>query len=244
MAITDHPATPECLDRDERSERGQADIAFDGFAALARQLGFDYCAYVARLPFRIAEPVLVSFSNFPPSWQDRCRRTGYASLDPILRHAAASSAPVLWHDDLFADARHYRQEARACGLNHGWSKGIHDPRGLVGLFSVVRACGAIDEAELRDKLPLLLWLAQATHQEMGSRLLADPAAWPAPARLSTQEKKILQLSADGRTGNEIAALLGISERTVNFHIGNAIAKLGVRNRIHAVARAIRLGLLD
>ncbi|MCA3843590.1 MAG: helix-turn-helix transcriptional regulator, partial [Burkholderia sp.] len=42
---------------------------------------------------------------------------------------------------------------------------------------------------------------------------------------------------------EIGEILGITERTVNFHIGNVVRKLNAKGRRHAVTKAISLGLL-
>lgn len=62
--------------------------------------------------------------------------------------------------------------------------------------------------------------------------------------LSTRELDCLRWAAQGKTSWETAVILGLAERTVNFHIGNACAKLGVGNRRAAVVTALRLGLLD
>jgi DNA-binding NarL/FixJ family response regulator len=63
--------------------------------------------------------------------------------------------------------------------------------------------------------------------------------------ITTQrEQEILRLLADGLSARKIASKLGISERTVNTHIGHAYRKLGVNNRVDAVLAAMRLGLVD
>jgi PAS domain S-box-containing protein len=65
-----------------------------------------------------------------------------------------------------------------------------------------------------------------------------------PRRLSNREKEILQRVARGQDGPEIAKDLVVSPATVRTHIGNAIRKLGARSRAHAIAVAMRHGLLD
>ena len=57
------------------------------------------------------------------------------------------------------------------------------------------------------------------------------------------EIECLRWAAEGKTGWEIGKLLGISERTVVFHVENAARKLGVFGRRQAVARAIALQLI-
>jgi two-component system nitrate/nitrite response regulator NarL len=54
-----------------------------------------------------------------------------------------------------------------------------------------------------------------------------------PTNLSRQETQVLQHVALGLNNREIGARMGITERTVKFHLSNAFAKLKVRNRVEA-----------
>ena len=54
--------------------------------------------------------------------------------------------------------------------------------------------------------------------------------------LSPRERQVLELVADGRTNEEVAGLLFISPVTVKAHLRHIYEKLGVRNRVEAVAR--------
>jgi LuxR family transcriptional regulator, quorum-sensing system regulator CviR len=62
--------------------------------------------------------------------------------------------------------------------------------------------------------------------------------------LSKKEIEVLSWLKEGKTSWEIATILLISERTVNFHVGNVIKKLDAKNRTHAVAIAVAEQLLD
>lgn len=62
--------------------------------------------------------------------------------------------------------------------------------------------------------------------------------------LSAREGEILSLASHGKTAPEMSAALAISERTVAFHINNIVEKLGAANKTHAVALALRHGLID
>jgi two-component system response regulator DevR len=53
--------------------------------------------------------------------------------------------------------------------------------------------------------------------------------------LSTQEKRVLALVAEGKTNKEIAAELGLSDKTVKNHLSNVFQKLQVTRRAHAAA---------
>ena len=62
-------------------------------------------------------------------------------------------------------------------------------------------------------------------------------------QLTARELQILQLIADGETNQEIANELVVAVNTVKKHISNIFGKLGVSNRVQAVAQARQLGLL-
>ena len=63
------------------------------------------------------------------------------------------------------------------------------------------------------------------------------------ASLTPREVEVLRLVADGRTGRQIAEILGVTVRTAHAHTESIIAKLGASNRTHAVAIAIRDGIV-
>ena len=58
--------------------------------------------------------------------------------------------------------------------------------------------------------------------------------------LSRQETQVLQLLAQGLSNREIGQRLGITERTVKFHLSNTFTKLNVRNRVEASIVARRM----
>jgi DNA-binding NarL/FixJ family response regulator len=85
-----------------------------------------------------------------------------------------------------------------------------------------------------------------------------PAGWPedelslldeeslaqAFAPLTPREREVLQLAAEGLSGPDIAERLFVSPGTVKTHFQHLYAKLGVRDRAAAVARGLRLALID
>ncbi|MCB1001523.1 MAG: response regulator transcription factor [Acidimicrobiales bacterium] len=62
--------------------------------------------------------------------------------------------------------------------------------------------------------------------------------------LSARELTVLSRVAEGLTNMEIGVELGISADTVKTHLARTLDKLNARDRTHAVARALRLGLFD
>ena len=61
--------------------------------------------------------------------------------------------------------------------------------------------------------------------------------------LSRREIEVLTHVALGQTSKQIAAELGIGERTVNWHLGRVFVKLGAGSRAEAVALALELGIV-
>jgi DNA-binding NarL/FixJ family response regulator len=72
---------------------------------------------------------------------------------------------------------------------------------------------------------------------------ADPSRAAAALRLSTREREILQLIAEGRAAKEIAFHLAISIKTVAFHRDNLKRKLGLRSTAELTKHAIEQGLV-
>jgi LuxR family transcriptional regulator len=61
-------------------------------------------------------------------------------------------------------------------------------------------------------------------------------------QLTPREIEILKWSAEGKTAADIAIILNMKERTVHFHVANAVQKMGVCNKIAAVVQAARGGM--
>jgi DNA-binding NarL/FixJ family response regulator len=78
---------------------------------------------------------------------------------------------------------------------------------------------------------------------VAARLVARVARPAAPA-LTARELEVLRLVAQGRANKEIAAALGVTERTVKFHLSAIMGRLGAANRTEAVALAAQLGLIE
>ena len=75
-----------------------------------------------------------------------------------------------------------------------------------------------------------------------ARLPRRPPSGKPEIQLTEREREVLTWAARGKTSAEIAAILGVRERTVNFHCDRAMRRLDVTNRTQAVAKAIAQGL--
>lgn len=76
-----------------------------------------------------------------------------------------------------------------------------------------------------------------------SRVEAPPAADAPAPQLSAREREVLLWAAQGKTAWETSAILGISPKTVEFHLGNCGKKLGTATKAQTILAAARKGLL-
>ena len=63
------------------------------------------------------------------------------------------------------------------------------------------------------------------------------------AILTARETEVLRWVANGKSASEVAGILNITKRTVDEHVQTAVRKLGAQNRTHAVALALRDGVI-
>jgi DNA-binding NarL/FixJ family response regulator len=89
-------------------------------------------------------------------------------------------------------------------------------------------------------------LRRAVDAALSNERFVDPAVPPRGSRgkLTRRQREILQLLADGESTTVAARELDLSEETIKTHTKHALARLGARNRTHAVAIALRESLIE
>jgi DNA-binding CsgD family transcriptional regulator len=89
-------------------------------------------------------------------------------------------------------------------------------------------------------------MIERIHQTGKLAPMPDQSANPGKfgVRLSGREIEILRLIAQGNRTKEVANMLFVSKRTIDYHLANAYLKLGVSNRIQAILSASRMGLIS
>lgn len=74
--------------------------------------------------------------------------------------------------------------------------------------------------------------------------VARTGLWPKRVELNEREVEVLTWVARGKTSVEIAQIVGLTKRTIDFHIDNARAKLGATTRTEAVVKAATGRLIE
>ncbi|TMK57038.1 MAG: response regulator transcription factor [Actinobacteria bacterium] len=89
-------------------------------------------------------------------------------------------------------------------------------------------------------------LRRAVDAAIAQERFVDPAVPPKGSRgkLTRRQRQILQLLANGESTTVAARELDLSEETVKTHTKHVLARLGAKNRTHAVAIAVRECLID
>lgn len=211
-------------------------------AAITAELGFEYCSYVLKAPVPITQPRVVWSSNYPDAWLERYFSHNYLEIDPLIQRAARNAQPVVWASGSFETQPEFWEEASAHGVRHGWALATRDPHMATGLLSLARSEEAITASELDETEMKLVWLSQLMHGLVStaeSSMFIPESAY----QLTGRECEVLRWSAAGKTAEEIGKILGITERTVTFHVTSSLNKLDVTNKTQAVAKALLLKLI-
>lgn len=231
----------DCLNRLTSSAGSSADVLRE-LAVIVGDLGFEYCSYVLRIPFPLSRPSVTWASTYPADWLDHYFANDYLEIDPLIQRTSQELSPVVWKDDVFESQPAFWEEARAHGIRHGWALATHGKHMTTGMLSLARSHQAVTPSELAKTEMQLVWLAHVTHGLIGAaeiqRLVPEHAC-----ELTARESEVLRWCAAGKTADAIGRILGISERTVTFHIASSLTKLNVANKTQAVAKALLLGIL-
>jgi LuxR family transcriptional regulator, activator of conjugal transfer of Ti plasmids len=207
-------------------------------ADAASDLELPCFAYLALPPRGSRKPDLIS--SYPVAWTSHYLARRYERVDPVISQAASRPQPFEWglSCGLVRLSRHQKQlldEAAGFGIRCGFTIPIHDTSGIVAAVTF-----AADERRpafrrnIAARAEVLQLMALFFHAHARRKLGAERAV--EGVALSPREFECLRWSAQGKSAWEIGCILGISRRTVSFHLDNAKAKLGVRTVRQAAVR--------
>jgi LuxR family transcriptional regulator, activator of conjugal transfer of Ti plasmids len=211
---------------------------------VAQRLGFRWFAY---LRIMTNQPKLIS--SYPKSWTSRYFDLRYQELDPVVRRASREHGLFGWGRGGSAptgtrEQRRFFEEAMTFGIRSGITIPIRAGFGQSAAFTL-----ATDQAEpigerfMSESRDVLQLVGLYFHSHVSTRRTDKPVSPGDQTVLSQRERQCLSWAARGKTVADIAILVEISPRTVTFHLANARRKLNASSIAHAVAEAIRRGLL-
>ncbi|MCR9139805.1 MAG: LuxR family transcriptional regulator [Alphaproteobacteria bacterium] len=213
--------------------------------------GFEYYG-VIRQPGPSDDPLsLVLTGRWPEGWPVRYMRKRYVLIDPNIRYLGHAQKGFKWSDSIpaFRNDPHRRRmqrmmiDAYKYGLESGYMFPVHGRRGLLGVL----ALGGKPVDLSRFEMIQFDALAKAAFWrllELTDPLVSEELTSAVDVQLTRREMESLSFLADGMTSNEIAAVLDLSNHTVDWYMNAVQVKLKAKNRHHAVAIAFRLGLIS
>lgn len=231
------------------------DAVRDKFHTAFEAFGFSNSTYVRfhlseydRLSSQIFSQQMVFSTTCPDDWRSRYREQNYHQIDPIFRRCRQSVVPQVWPDaardhELNRMQRLFFGEATECGLPCGLAVPVHGPGGEFAVVSLIT-----DEptrefvhrmATYKHTFHILSFHLHVAIHELLHEVAEEPFI-----RLTPRERECLKWTARGKSSWAISEILALSERTVNFHIANAMNKLNVTSRTHAVAKSLYHGLIE
>lgn len=179
-------------------------------------------------------------STYPQPWTSRYLQRRYEEVDPVIHQARGRQDTFSWDADggdlgLSTVQQELMDEATQFGIRRGFTIPIRDRRGLFASLTF-----ASDERQplffrVIDRYERALQLIAIFFHIHARRKLADGGAVTGVA-LSRREIQCLEWAARGKSAWDIGHILGISQRTAQFHLDNAKKKLGVRTITQAAVR--------
>lgn len=160
----------------------------------------------------------------------------------IVSHVRKSSIPVFWRSNMHEKtAMEISRPARLITIENAGISGLGFPvhlgdrqSGMAVFFAPSIAITSEMQLDIHRKI-------YAIAREL---LKLESSAKGDNVPINAREAECLQHAGNGMTSDDIAEHLSLSVHTVNAHLGSATNKLDSVNRIQAIAKAIRLGLIS
>lgn len=182
--------------------------------------------------------------NWPDSWTEAYFSRGFGLHDPVPRAVMVNAMPFTIGElrsgkagvVITPGAAEVLRFADAIGRGSGLVVPIAGPHGYHGIAVI---CGSGPEPVGRVRAILHLWAIYA-HDRL---LHLHGRVQTAETGLTAREVAVLRQMRNGGSDQDIATALGISVRTVRFHVNNLRRRLGARSRAEALILAENLHLL-
>ena len=207
----------------------------DPGSALAREIGASSHAVfaIARgARGRELAPILRSdFPDLPPLAAGRLIDAAMDAVTPFCWAGGGARA------NAFDDLRWARRLKRALPGPVGLAFPVAAGRCEAGLVAFLGESFSVSDRTLPElhRRCFGLFTTVSGHHENSAREMPP---------LANRELECIRLAADGLTSGNIAKTLGLSLHTANQYLAEAARKLNAAGRMHAVAKALRLGLID
>lgn len=208
------------------------------FLAAVQAEGYENAVFARARNSRL---VSIPWSEFPPGYLDIYKAKEWDKIDPVVQHLQTARTPFRWTEACRGPSptqRIFFEQCRELRVHSGITIPIHGPGREVDLISLSlreKSGASPERTTYVYMLAVQYWLKYC---ELVDGRGTDPTG------LTGQEIECLRWCKEGKTNWEIGEILGISQKTVEFHVGNTMKKLGASNRITAVIMGIKNGIIS
>jgi DNA-binding CsgD family transcriptional regulator len=213
--------------------------------SFSENLGFNQaCAFMKMRKAGASKFSVKDVNNYSEFWKSTCRDEKLISTDPIIRHLSNSNLPLVWGQKLYlnAGAGELWDLTRSHGFDSGITVSLSDHLGNSYKIGLSRDQPITTDPRELSRLVADTQLFGAFAQSAMMRIWNPKPEADFPS-LTAREIECLSWTLEGKTAWELGVILGITERTANFHLGNAIQKLDCDNKHSAVIKAMRMGMI-
>jgi LuxR family quorum sensing-dependent transcriptional regulator len=203
------------------------------FERALTEIGADYhCVVFLPRPGERVEDVCMSW-KVPDEFRRLYSGQNFFQKDPVVRYSGRTIFPFNWETAPYdpetePHMNEVMERAQDFNVHKGIVVPIPSPSGMIG--GVWMAGPDFDDREVHTPFlhPLALHVFHRLERLVGRSLQRK-------SRLTDREREVLAWASEGKTAWEIGCILGISQRTVEWHVREACRKLGARNRLQAIA---------
>jgi DNA-binding CsgD family transcriptional regulator len=218
----------------------------DEVVRFTQRIGFETVSAITVIDRGLGKSDFINIDNTPANYVEPYQDPSCYRRDPVMQHCKRQSVPIIWDQGTYVEhglGELWEQQA-TYGYCTGIALALHLPDGMHFQFGVDREEPLPADREELQRLVADLQLFAVHAQDSAIRLLVPLQQQPERPSLTPRELEVLRWTMEGKTAWEVGVLLGISERTVVFHVNNAMHKLNCVNKQQAVLKALRLGLID
>ncbi len=182
-----------------------------------------------------AESILMS--TRPPLFIETYLARGHFRFDPVIKEIARRREAFVWSEIKPKGRRLTRAERKVLrlratfGLEGGFTVPVRESGGNLGSVNIAGSTAELDDGQ---RAALILASVYVYYRVCSLRQAPTEPARALPAR----EIEAMTWIAQGKSDWQVGQILGISEKTVNYHIENVKRKFGVATRVQAVVAAI------
>ena len=207
---------------------------------------FDFSGFlILDIPAEVEQRITpkIALSNLPSGFLEAYDALGLLKNSPVIAALRRSTAPVIWSRNKILTSRPPEEVGPALQLyeSHGYTVSVffpvHGANGARAALGFVGNCEEPSHTELGE-LGIFVMYAYDIYSNLRNKLQATTTA------LTRREIEVLHWAAHGKTSAEIAAIVALSDHTINAYMNSAMRKLDCVNRTQLVAKALRLHLIS